>query len=47
MYEPSDDEDDTSSTTSNLPFDVNENPSKIMCFFVDNDADIYALLHPL
>jgi len=32
MYEPFDGEDDTILTTCKLPFGVNENPSKIMCF---------------
>ena len=32
MYEPFDNDDDTTSTTTELPFDINENPSKIMCF---------------
>jgi len=32
MYEPFDDDDNTTSTTSKLPFDIHKNPSKIMCF---------------
>jgi len=32
MYEPFDYKDGTSSTTSELPFDMNENPSKFMFF---------------
>jgi len=45
MYETFDDKDNTSSITSKLPFDMNENPSKIMCFLiVDNEEDIYALV---
>jgi len=31
VYEPKDN-DDISATTSELPFDIHENPSKIMCF---------------
>ncbi len=45
MYEPFDDNDNISVTSLELPFDVHENPSKIMCFFVvDDDSDIYALV---
>ena len=44
MYEPFDDEDDTSLTTSKLLFDRNETIKHHVFFVINNEVEIYALV---